>query len=94
MMGFAVGKIASKIFEDLVMSDKAEKLKLELANLSLEDRDGIREYLDSLEEFQSPEEREEYWVEECNRRIADLEAGRTKLVRWEDVDRRMREKYG
>lgn len=76
------------------MSDLAEKLKAELASLSLEDRDGIREYLDSLEEFQSREEWEAYWIPECERRIADLEAGRTKTIPWEEVDRKMREKYG
>ena len=77
------------------MSEKVEKLRAELASLSLEDRDSIRDYLDSLEEeFQTREEWEEYWIEECNRRVANVEAGRTKLVPWEDVNRRMQEKYG
>lgn len=76
------------------MSDNAERLKAELASLSLEDRDGIREYLDSLEEFHSREEWEAYWIPECERRIADLEAGRTKTIPWEEVDRKMRQKYG
>ncbi|MFO0803646.1 MAG: addiction module protein [Gemmataceae bacterium] len=76
------------------MSDKAERLKAELASLSLEDLDGIREYLDSLEEFQSREEWEAYWIPECERRIADLEAGRTKTIPGEEVMERLRKKYG
>lgn len=77
------------------MSDKAEKLKVELASLSLEDRDGISEYLDSLEdENLSQEQWEETWSEEINRRIADVESGRLKLIPAEEVSRKMREKYG
>ena len=77
------------------MSEKAERLKAELATLSLEDRDGIREYLDSLEEPElSQEEWEEAWSEEINRRIADVESGKTRLIPWEEVSREMREKYG
>ena len=77
------------------MSEKAEKLKADLATLSLEDRDSIREYLDSLEEeFQTREEWEEYWIEECNRRVANVEAGRSKLIPGEEVMERLRKKYG
>jgi hypothetical protein len=77
------------------MSEKAEKLKAELASLSLEDRDGIREYLDSLEEEEpTQEEWDEYLIELCEERLANLAAGRTKLIPWEEVDRKMREKYG
>ena len=78
------------------MSEKAEHLKAALASLSLEDRNGIREYLDSLEEEEEPtqEEWDEYLIELVNRRMADLEAGRTKLIPWEEVNREMREKYG
>jgi hypothetical protein len=78
------------------MSDKAERLKAELASLSLEDRDGIREYLDSLIEDEEPtqEQWDEYLLEIVDQRMADLKAGRTKLIPWEEVDRRMREKYG
>ena len=77
------------------MSEIAEKLKSDLATLSLEDRDSIREYLDSLEEeFQTREEWEEYWIEECNRRVANVEAGRSKLIPGEEVMERLRKKYG
>jgi hypothetical protein len=77
------------------MSEKLERLKADLASLSLEDRDGIREYLDSLEEEEpSQEEWDEYLIELVSRRTADLESGRTTLIAWEEVNREMREKYG
>ena len=34
------------------------------------------------------------WAEECNRRLADLEAGRTTLIPGNEVMRELREKYG
>lgn len=76
------------------MSDKAERLKAELASLSLEDLDGIREYLDDLAEPElTQEEWEESWSEEINRRIADDEAGLTEMIPGQEVMRRLREKY-
>ena len=78
------------------MSEKVEQLKVALASLSLEDRDDIREYLDGLEEEEesTQEEWDEHLIELVNRRMADLEAGRTTLIPWEEVKREMREKYG
>ena len=77
------------------MSEKAEKLKADLATLSLEDRDSIREYLDSLDVEEPPQEEwDDYLFELVDRRMADLEAGRTTLIPWEEVKREMREKYG
>jgi hypothetical protein len=77
------------------MSEKLERLKADLASLSLEDREGIREYLDGIEEEEpSQEEWDEYLIELVSRRTADLEAGRTTLISWEEVNREMREKYG
>ncbi len=78
------------------MSEKVEQLKVALASLSLEDRDDIREYLDGFEEEEesTQEEWDEHLIELVNRRMADLEAGRTTLIPWEEVNREMREKYG
>jgi len=77
------------------MSEKAEKLKAELASLSLEDRDEIRAYLESLEaEELTEEEWRALWSEEINRRIEAVKSGKTKLIPWEEVSREMREKYG
>jgi hypothetical protein len=78
------------------MSDKAERLKAELASLSLEDLDGIREYLDGLVEDEEPtqEQWDEYLLEIVDQRMADLKAGRTKLIPGEEVMERLRKKYG
>src|SRR5207248_792952 len=64
------------------VSEKAEKLKAELASLSLEERDDIRAYLESLEDEElTQEEWEAAWSEEVNRRVADMESGKTKRFR-------------
>ncbi|HEX4613462.1 MAG TPA: addiction module protein [Urbifossiella sp.] len=42
----------------------------------------------------SQEEWEAMWVAECERRLADVEAGRTKLIPAEEVMARMRAKFG
>ena len=79
------------------MSEKAEQLKKVLAELSPEDRAGLMDYLAELEEGEknlTKEEWEAAWSEEINRRIADVEAGRTKLIPGDEVMRKLREKYG
>jgi len=77
------------------MSEKVQQLKAALASLSLEERDDIREYLDNIEEgVLSQEEWQDAWSEEINRRIADVESGKVKLIPGEEVMRRLREKYG
>jgi len=78
------------------MSDRAERLKAELASLSLEDLEGIREYLDSLVEDEEPtqEQWDEYLLELVDQRMADLAAGRTQLIPGEEVMERLRKKYG
>jgi putative addiction module component (TIGR02574 family) len=82
------------------MSEAAEKLKPLLAALPREDRAELAEYLTDLNngddegEELTPEEWEAAWVEEINRRVADLEAGRTKLIPGDEVMRKMKEKYG
>lgn len=75
------------------MSEKAEKLKAALAELSFEEREDIRAYLETLEAEQlTQKEWEEAWSEEINRRIADIESGKTKLIPGEEVFRRIDER--
>jgi len=81
------------------MSEAAEKLKPILASLSAEDRAMLSEYLHSLDangdgDELSEEEWEEQWADEVNRRIADFEAGKTKLIPYEEVAKKMKEKHG
>ncbi|MFO0823733.1 MAG: addiction module protein [Gemmataceae bacterium] len=82
------------------MSETAEKLKPILASLSAEDRATLIDYMHSLdkngdaEEELTEEEWEEEWAEEINRRIADFEAGKVKLIPGDEVMRQMKEKYG
>ena len=46
------------------------------------------------DEVLTQEEWEAAWIAECERRVADLDAGRTKLIPAEEVMARMKEKYG
>ena len=77
------------------MSEKAEKLKAVLDELSDEDRVGLREYLDGLAEGElTQKEWEEAWSDEINRRLADFDSGKVKGIPGDEVMRRLREKYG
>lgn len=79
------------------MSERAEKLKPILAALSPDERAELFAYFESQEEADtpmSPEEWQEAWVDEINRRIEDGEAGRTTCVPADEFMRQMQEKYG
>ena len=79
------------------MSERVQALLPALAALSEAEKDELVELLtgdDGEAEFSSREEWEEHWVAECNRRIADLEAGRTKLIPGDEVMKMLKEKYG
>jgi putative addiction module component (TIGR02574 family) len=79
------------------MSDAVEKLKPVLAALSAADRAELVNYLrgfDDYEEELTPEEWEEAWLEEINRRVADMDSGKTVGIPAEEVMRKLREKYG
>ncbi len=76
------------------MSETLAKLKPQLDTLSDDERAELIGYLMGDNEDMSQEELENYWVEEVNRRVADLEAGRTVALPAEDVMRRMKEIYG
>ncbi len=70
------------------MTAALEKVIPIIAELTAEDRDVLRGILDELDGDGklSPSEWETAWVEECERRMADLEAGRTKLVSWDEIE--------
>jgi len=82
------------------MSEAAEKLKPALLALTVAERAEVAEYLATLttsegdEEELSEEEWEDQWAEEINRRVADFEAGKTELIPYEEVKKKMKEKYG
>lgn len=81
------------------MSEAAEKLKPLLDALTADERAEVAALIHTLDDGASePELTEEEWetevAEECNRRIADLAAGRTKLVPYDEMMKRMKEKYG
>lgn len=79
------------------MSETAEKLKPVLAALSSEDRVELTQYLLGLEDGEpglAREEWDEAWAAEINRRLADLDAGKTQDVPAEEVFRKLRERHG
>ncbi|MBX9582603.1 MAG: addiction module protein [Gemmataceae bacterium] len=80
------------------MTEAAEKLKPVLAALSPGDQAALAKYLLELIDPGEPgltqEEWEEAWVEEIDRRLADLDSGKDPGVPAEEVFRRLREKYG
>ncbi|QJW93577.1 addiction module protein [Frigoriglobus tundricola] len=81
------------------MSEAAEKLKPLLAALTRGERTELVTYLIALNddddgEVLTPEEWEAAWIEECDRRIADLDSGKAKAVPADEFMQRMKEKYG
>ncbi len=85
------------------MSEATEKLKPLLAALTTEERAEVAEYIDALdgdhanddgEENLAPEEWEAVWIEEGERRIADLDSDKSKAVPADEFMKRMKEKYG
>jgi len=82
------------------MSEAAEQLKPLLDALNADERAEVLDYLHSLdkngdhEDDDSLGELDPEYIEEINRRVADFEAGKTKLIPGEEVMRRLKEKYG
>lgn len=75
------------------MTQSASALKTQLAELSPEDRAELARFLlDSLEH--SDVQWKEAWIEELDRRRAELRSGQVKAVPGEEVFRKLREKYG
>ena len=69
------------------MSANLEKVLTLVDELSEAERGELRRRLDAFADEAEPpsEEWEELWAAEAERRMADLEAGRTKLVSWEEI---------
>lgn len=78
------------------MSAVAERLKPLLDALTTEDRHEVMAYLRGLEPQLTigPDEWEEAWVAECERRSANLDAGRTVGIPHEEAMARRKEMYG
>jgi putative addiction module component (TIGR02574 family) len=82
------------------MSEAAEKLKPLLAALPAADRAELAEYLATLnngdgeEKELTPEEWEEVWGEEIDRRVEDARNGKTVGMPADEFMRRMKEKHG
>lgn len=77
------------------MSDAAEKLKPLLAALTPEDRGELIDYLVALEDGEegaAPEELDDAWIDEINRRITQIESGEVKPIPAEEVFRRVDER--
>ncbi|QDU18332.1 addiction module protein [Urbifossiella limnaea] len=55
---------------------------------------GDARFGDPNDENLTREEWEAAWAEEINRRVADIDAGRTKLIPAEEVMARLKAKYG
>jgi putative addiction module component (TIGR02574 family) len=75
------------------MSEAAEKLKPLLAALTAHERAELAEYLLSLNGGDE-EEWDEEFVEEINRRAAEMESGKVQGIPHEEVMRKLKEKYG
>ena len=80
------------------MSETAEELKPLLRSLSDTDRLELMIFLHSLEkvddETLTEDEWESAWIQECEKRQADLAAGRTELVPAEEVMARLQARFG
>lgn len=79
------------------MSERVKALLPTIEALSEAEKEELLEFLtgdDGENAFASREEWEEHWVAECHRRIADLEAGRTKLIPGDEAMKMLKEKYG
>jgi putative addiction module component (TIGR02574 family) len=80
------------------MSDRVRALLPQLAGLTADEKELLIDYLsdedDAEDEVLTQEEWEEAWLEEVERRMADMDSGKDVGVPWEEVKRRMKEKYG
>lgn len=70
-----------------------DQIRDEAAQLSEEERGALADSL--WESLLSPEEREvqQAWIEEAERRIEEVRAGKAMTIPWEEVRRELLEKY-
>ena len=73
------------------MTKAAEKILAEALTLDTNERANLAAKLLASLDGDPDEDVEAAWAAEVERRIQDIEAGRTKLVPWEDVERRLEE---
>ena len=79
------------------MSERAEKLKPVLAELSSEEREELFDYFrdrQGPDENLSPDEWEDAWVDEINRRVKAYENGVSTGMPADEFMAKMKEKYG
>jgi putative addiction module component (TIGR02574 family) len=67
----------------------AEKVLAEALTLETRERADVAAKLIASLDGEPDEDVEAAWAAEVDRRIAEIEAGRAKLVPWEDVERRI-----
>jgi uncharacterized membrane protein len=89
------GKIAESNKQQKRCIVTVEELKLEIEKLDQEERSNILYYLIDMTDSRgfddaSEEEIEAAWLDECKRRIAEIEAGTAKLVPADEVHARAR----
>jgi len=56
--------------------------------------EGVNRFGDPDDEVLTREEWETAWIAECGRRMADVAAGRSKMIPAEEVMARLKAKYG
>lgn len=79
------------------MSERAEKLKPVLAALSPDERAELFAYFESQDETDepmSPEEWQDAWIDEINRRAVAVDAGLSVCSPANEVMERLKAKYG
>ena len=78
------------------MSAIAEQLKPTLAALSAEDRREIMAFLAGLngDGELTPDEWEDAWADEINRRVAEIRAGTATMIPADEAMARLKGKYG
>ena len=72
------------------MTKVAEKILAEALTLGMHERADVAAKLIASLDGEPDEEVEAAWAAEVERRIQDVEAGRVKLVPWQNVERRIR----
>jgi putative addiction module component (TIGR02574 family) len=67
----------------------AERVLFDALNLDTRERAEVAAKLIASLDGEPDEDVEAAWAAEVERRIEEVEAGRAKLVRWDDVERRI-----
>jgi putative addiction module component (TIGR02574 family) len=75
------------------MARTLEEIRVDASQLTAEERGALADSL--WESLLTPEELEiqQAWIDEAERRIDEIRAGKAKTIPWEDVRRELIEKY-